>query len=129
MTYHFPPPPPLTMVRVRSINFCKSKDSKESIILKYLQEGYYIILCQDLNSPPGVPMAYAWGMDRVRIYHNTTRRACVTAVVVRPSLSRYSQPLPTFKDTHGLLAACTVTPRGLPTLAIAPVPCPPPHTH
>ena len=70
-------------------------------------------------------MVFASGMDRVRIYHNTTGRARGTAVVVGPSLSRYSQPLPAFKDTHGLLAACTVTPPGLPTLAIASVYCPP----
>ena len=109
------PPPPLIMLRVISHKSHKSKDSKESIILKYLQEGYDIILCQELNSPPQVPMAFASGMDRVRIHHNTTERARGTAVVVGPSLSCYSQPLPTFEDTHGLLAACTVTPPGLPT--------------
>ena len=119
------PAPPLTMVRIISINFRKREDSKESIILKYLQEGSDIILCQELNSPPQVPMAFASGMDRVRIYHNTTGRACGAAVVVGPSLSLFSQPLPTFKDTHGLLAACTVDPPGLPTLAIASVYCPP----
>ena len=70
-------------------------------------------------------MAFASGMDRVCFYHNTTGRARGTPIVVGPSLSRYSQPLPTFKDTHGLLAACTVTPRGLPTMARASVYCPP----
>ena len=108
------PTPRLTMVRVTSINFCNCKDSKESIILKYLQDGYDIILCQELNSPLQVPMAFASGMDRVRIYHNTTGRARGTAVLVGPSLSPYSQPLPTFKDTHGLLAACTVSPPNFP---------------
>ena len=104
------PAPQFTIVRVISINFRKSKDSKESIILKYPQEGYDIILCQELKSPPQVRMALASGMDLVRIYHNTTGRARSTAVVVGPALSRYSKPLPTFKDAHGLLAACTVTP-------------------
>ena len=113
------------MLRVISSNFRKSRDSKEGIILKYLQKGYDIILCQELNSPPQVPTAFASGVDRVCIYHNTARRACRAAVVVGPSLSCYSQPLPTFKDTHRLLAACTVTPPGLPTLAIASVYCPP----
>ena len=118
------PAPSLTMLRVISINFRKSKDYKESIILKYLQEGYDIILCQELNSPPKVPRAFASGMNGVRIYHNTTGRACGAAVVVGPSLSRYSQPLPVFKDAPGLLAACTVTPLGLCTLAITSVHCP-----
>ena len=119
------PAPPLTMLRVILINFCESKHSKESIIPKYLQEGYNIILCQDLNPPAQVPILFALGTDCVRIHHNTTGRARGAAVVVGPSLSRYSQPLPAFKETHGLLATCTVTPPGLPTLTIPSVYCPP----
>ena len=109
--------------------FVKAKIPKKSIILNYLQEGYDIILCQELNSPPQVPMAFPSGMNCVRIYHNTTGPASGTAVVVGPSLSRYSQPLPTFKDTHGLRAAYTVTRRRLPTLATASIYCPPPQAH
>ena len=59
-----PPPslPSVPAIRVVSFNTAKSQNTPASI-LHFLNEGYDIILLQELNSPPLLQQRYAFGND------------------------------------------------------------------
>ena len=66
-----PPPslPSAPAIHVLSFNTAKSRNTPASI-LHFLNEGYDIILLQELNSPPLLPQRYAFGSDRAKVFSN-----------------------------------------------------------
>ena len=66
-----PPPslPSVPAIRVVSSNTAKSQNTPASL-LHFLNEGYDIVLLQELNSPPLLPQRYAFGNDCAKVFSN-----------------------------------------------------------
>ena len=78
-----PPPslPSVPAIRVVSFNTAKSQNTPAST-LHFLNEGYDIILLQELNSPALLPQRYAFGNDRDKVVSNVCGHKHGVSVIV-----------------------------------------------
>ena len=126
LTPSFPPPlevnkpfkpkrlrrPPLSLpsvpaIRVVSFNTAKSQNTAASM-LHFLNEGYDIILLQELNSPPLLPERYAFGNDRAKVFSNICSHKHGVSVIAGPRIARYTSCVPP-RDSDGLICGAKIT--------------------
>ena len=96
------PPPSLPSVpatRVVSFN---------TAILHFLNEGYDIILLQELNSPPLLPQRYAFGNDRAKVFSNVCSHKHGVSVIAGPRIARYTSCVPP-RDSDGLICGAKIS--------------------
>ena len=98
-----PPPslPSVPAIRVVSFKTAKSQNTPASI-LHFLNEGYDIILLQELNSPPLLPQRYAFGNDRAKVFSNVCGHKHGVSVIAGPRIARYTSCVPP-RDSDGLI--------------------------
>ena len=104
------PPPSLSSVpaiRVVSFNTAKSQNTPASI-LHFLNEGYDIILLQELNSPPLLPQRYAFGNDRAKVFSNVCGHKHGVSVIAGPRIARYTSCVPP-RDSDGLICGAKIS--------------------
>ena len=98
-----PPPslPSVPAIRVVSFNTAKSQNTPAAI-LHFLNEGYDIILFQELNSPPLLPQRYAFGNDCAKVFSNVCGHRHGVSVIAGPRIARYTSCVPP-RDSDGLI--------------------------
>ena len=98
-----PPPslPSVPAIRVVSFNTAKSQNTPAAI-LHFLNEGYDIILLQELNSPPLLPQRYAFGNDRAKVFSNVCGHRHGVSVIAGPRIAGYTSCVPP-RDSDGLI--------------------------
>ena len=104
-----PPPslPSVPAIRVVSFNTAKSQNTPASI-LHFLNEGYDIILLQELNSPPLRPQRYAFGNDGAKVFSNVCGRKHGVSVIAGPRIARYTSCVPP-RDGDGLICGAKIS--------------------
>ena len=104
-----PPPslPSVPAIRVVSFNTAKSQNTPAAI-LHFLNEGYAIILLQELNSPPLLPQRYAFGNDRARVFSNVCGHRHGVSVIAGPHIARYTSCVPP-RDSDGLICGAKIS--------------------
>ena len=104
-----PPPslPSVPAIRVVSFNTAKSQNTPASI-LHFLNEGYDIILLQELNSPPLLPQRYAFGNDRANVFSNVCGHKHGVSVIAGPRIARYTSCVPA-RDSDGLIRGAKIS--------------------
>ena len=105
-----PPPslPSVPVIPVVSFNTAKSHNTPASI-LHFLNEGYDIILLQELNSPPLLPQRYAFGNDRAKVFSNVCGHKHGVSVIAGPRIARYTSSVPP-RDSDGLICGAKISP-------------------
>ena len=105
-----PPPslPSVPAIRVVSFNTAKSQNTPAAI-LHFLNEGYDIILLQELNSPPLLPQRYAFGNDRAKVFSNVCGHRHGVSVIAGPRIARYTSCVPP-GDSDGLICGAKISP-------------------
>ena len=104
------PPPSLPFVpaiRVVSFNTAKSQNTPAAI-LHFLNEGYDIILLQELNSPPLSPQRYSLGSDRAKVFSNVCGHRHGVSVIAGPRIARYTSCVPP-RDSDGLICGAKIS--------------------
>ena len=104
-----PPPslPSVPAIRVVSFNTAKSQNTPAAI-LHFLNEGYDIILLQELNSPPLLPQRYAFGNDRAKVFSNVCGHRHGVSVIAGPRIARYTSCVPP-RDSDGLICGAKIS--------------------
>ena len=104
-----PPPslPSVPAIRVVSFNTAKSQNTPAAI-LHFLNEGYDIILLQELNSPPLLPQRYAFGNDRAKVFSNVCGHRHGVSVIAGPRIARYTSCVPP-RDSYGLICGAKIS--------------------
>ena len=104
-----PPPslPSVPVIPVVSFNTAKSHNTPASI-LHFLNEGYDIILLQELNSPPLLPQRYAFGNDRAKVFSNVCGHKHGVSVIAGPRIARYTSSVPP-RDSDGLICGAKIS--------------------
>ena len=104
-----PPPslPSFPTIHVVSFNTAKSQNTPASI-LHFLNEGYDIILLQELNSPPLLPQRYAFGNDRAEVFSNVCGHKHNVPVIAGPRIARYTSCISP-KDSDGLICGAEIS--------------------
>ena len=123
-----PPPslPSVQAIRVLSVDTAKSQNAPAAI-LHFLNEGYDIILLQELNSPPLLPQRYAFGNDRAKVFLNVCGHKHGVSVIAGPRIARYTSCVPP-RDSDGLICGAKISlPEAIP-LHVFPVYSPPVRT-
>ena len=92
--------PSVSAIRVVSFNTAKSQNTPASI-LHFLNEGYDIILLQELNSLPLLPQRYAFGNDRTKGFSNVCDHKHGVSVIAGPRIARYTSCVRP-RDSDGL---------------------------
>ena len=106
---HRPAPylPSVRAIRVVSFNTAKSQNKLASI-LHFLNEGYDIILLQELNSPPLLPQWYAFRNDRAKVFSNVCGHKHGVSVIAGPRIARYTSCVPP-RDSDGLICGAKIS--------------------
>ena len=99
--------PSIPAIRVVSFNTAKSQNTPASI-LHFLNEGYDLILLQELNSPPLLPQQYAFGNDRAKLFSNFCGHKHGVSVIAGPRIARYTSCISP-KDSHGLIYGAKIS--------------------
>ena len=104
-----PPPslPSVPAIRVVSFNTAKSQNTPAAI-LHFLNEGYDIILLQEVNSPPLLPQRYAFGNDRAKVFSNVCGHRHGVSVIAGPRIARYTSCVPP-RDSDGLTCGAKIS--------------------
>ena len=104
-----PPPslPSVPAIRVVSFNTAKSQNTPASI-LHFLNEGYDIILLQELNSPPLLPQRDAFGNDRAKVFSNVCGHKHGVSVIAGLRIARYTSCVPP-RDSAGLICGAKIS--------------------
>ena len=74
----------------------------------FLNEGYDIILLQELNSPPLLPQRYAFGNDRAKVFSNVCGHKHGVSVIAGPRIARYTSCVPP-RDSDGLIGGAKIS--------------------
>ena len=90
-----------------SFNTAKSQNTPASI-LHFLNEGYDIILLQELNSPPFLPQRYAFGNDHAKDFSNVCSHKHGVSVIAGPRIARYTSCVPP-RDSDGLICGAKIS--------------------
>ena len=90
-----------------SFNTAKSLNAPAAI-LHFLNEGYDIILLQELNSPPLLPQRYAFGNDRAKVFSNVCGHKHGLSVIAGPRIARYTSCVPP-RDSDGLICGAKIS--------------------
>ena len=99
--------PSVPAIRVVSFNTAKSQNAPAAI-LHFLNEGYDIILLQELNSPPLLPQRYAFGNDRAKVFSNVCGHKHGVSVIAGPRIARYTSCV-TPRDSDGLICGAKIS--------------------
>ena len=99
--------PSVPAIRVVSFNTAKSQKAPAAI-LHFLNEGYDIILLQELNSPPLLPQRYAFGNDRAKVFSNVCGHKHGVSVIAGPRIARYTSCVPP-RDSDGLICGAKIS--------------------
>ena len=99
--------PSVPAIRVVSFNTAKSQNTPAAI-LHFLNEGYDIILLQELNSPPLLPQRYAFGNDRAKVFSNVCGHRHGVSVIAGPRIARYTSCVPP-RDSDGLICGAKIS--------------------
>ena len=99
--------PSVPAIRVVSFNMAKSQNTPASI-LHFLNEGYDIILLQELNSPPLFPQRYAIGNDRAKVFSNVCGHKHGVSVTAGLRIARYTSCVPP-RDSDGLICGAKIS--------------------
>ena len=104
-----PPPslPSVPAIRVVSFNTAKSQNTPAAI-LHFLNEGYDVILLQELNSPPLLPQRYAFSNDRAKVFSNVCGYRHGVSVIAGPRIARYTSCVPP-RDSDGLICGAKIS--------------------
>ena len=106
-----PPSPPslpsVPAIRVVSPNTAKSQNTPASI-LHLLNEGYGVILLQQLKSPPLLQQRYACGNDRAKVFSNVCGHKHGVSVIAGPRIARYTSCV-TPRDSDGLICSAKIS--------------------
>ena len=108
------PPPPT--IKILSHNL--EKKPPTPFIFHHLQEGYHVLLLQELNEEPSLPHIFSQGGEKCKIFTNINKREKKngTAIVVSSALRPYTKFVPN-SDNDGLMCSVEITlPGGPPTL-------------
>ena len=97
----------LSRLSVVSFNTAKSQNTPASI-LHFLNEGYDVILLQELNSPPLLPHRYAFGNDRAKVFSNVCGHKHGVSVIASPRIARYISCISS-KDSDGLICGAKIS--------------------
>ena len=104
-------PPPFSSLRpghpCRVFNTAKSQNTPASIF-HFPNEGYDIILLQELNSPPLLPQRYAFGNDRAKVFSNVCGHKHGVSVIAGPRIARYTSCVPP-RDSDGLICGAKIS--------------------
>ena len=99
--------PSIPAIRVVSFNTAKSQNAPAAI-LHFLNEGYDIILLQELNSPPLLPQRYAFGNDRAKVFSHVCGHKHGVSVIAGPRIARYTSCVPP-RDSDGLICGAKIS--------------------
>ena len=105
-----PPPPSLRSFRticVLSFNTAKGQNTSASI-LHFLNEGYDVILLQEIKSPPLLRRKYAFGNDRAKVFSNVCGHKQGVWVIAGPQIARYTSCISP-RDSDGLICGAKIT--------------------
>ena len=104
-----PPPslPSFPAIRVVSFNTAKSQNTPASIS-HFLNEGYDIILLQELNSPSLLPQRYAFRNDRAKVFSNVCGHKHRVSVIAGPRIARYTSSVPP-RDSDSLICGAKIS--------------------
>ena len=108
--YLRPPPPSLhgiPAIRVVSFKPAESQNTPASIF-SFLNEGYDVILLQELNSPPLLPQRYAFGNDRAKVCSNVFGHKHGVSVIPGPRIVRYTSCISP-KDSDSLICGAKIS--------------------
>ena len=89
-----------------SFNTAKSQNTPASI-LHLLNEGYDVILLQEINSPPLLPRRYAFENDRAKVFSTVCGHKHGVSVITGPRIARYTSCFST-RDSDGLICGAKI---------------------
>ena len=90
-----------------SFNTAKSQNTPASI-LHFLNQGYDVILLQEINSPPLLPQRYAFGNDRAKVFSNVCGHKHGVSVIAGPRIATYTSCISP-RDSDGLICGAKIS--------------------
>ena len=109
-----------------SSNTVKSQNTPASI-LHFLNEGYDIILVQEMNSPPLLEQRYAFGNYRAKVLSNVCGHKHGVSFIADPQIARYTSCISP-KDSNGLIRGAKISLPEATPVHVFPVHSPPVRT-
>ena len=88
-------------------NTAKSQSTPRSI-LHFLNEGYDVILLQEINSPPLLIQRYAFWNDRAKVFANDCGQEHGVSVIAGPQIARYTSCISP-RDSNGLICGAKIS--------------------